>query len=75
MSNVINLKPKSTSEVRQVLKTITEIIDEEDIDEMVVFLHRTDKTDTYVKGVIKNRWEFVGILEDIKYWLLTPEEP
>ena len=75
MSNVINLKPKSTSEVRQILKTITEIIDEEDIDEIVVFLHRADKTDTYVKGVIKNRWEFVGILEDIKYWLLTPEEP
>ena len=74
MSNVIQLKPCSTQDVRDVVKTINEIVTEEEIDEIVVFLHKADKTDSYVKGAVRNRWEFIGILEDIKRWLLTPED-
>ena len=74
MSNVIQLKPCSTQDVRDTLQTITEIIQTEEVDEMVVMLHRADKTDTYVKGVVKSRWEFIGFIENIKAWLLTPED-
>lgn len=75
MSNVIKLKPNSSQDVREVVKTVNELITDEDIDEIIVILHKADKSDIYVKGTVRNRWEFVGFIEEIKHWLLTPEEP
>lgn len=73
MSTVIPIKPNSTADVRQVVATITDITQTEDIDEIIVILHRSDKTDIYVKGAVSNRWSFIGYLEEIKHWLLESD--